>query len=417
MRPPLPFSSFFPFLSLLCFFCFLSPLSPLSASPSRPLPHPAHPDLGSLRWTSEPSRYPGTGSDMHWWTWASDGSVIVVDEDGKNFGGPWCFGHVLRVTGTPPAHKVEEIAVLDKLGLKDGVNPESGYTETINTKGYSRYVGGVVAVGSVLYIGVYDYKWDIPGIPVEMKDIYSAHGGLVGFLRSTDGGLTWEKRFRDGQPYFLGPRFTALQFLTFGPGGTGTPRELEGWVYAVSNDSNWESGDNLFLSRVKPERFEERSAWEFFAGFDVKSKAPAWTSDESAARSIHSDPGHVGHSSLTYNPARKAYWLATFSDTVPHRLDISAQEAMSTWDVATELQFYEGPSPWGPWQLLHDERPWGGTHHAAYLPMLPAPWLDADGNGGTLLFTGDWAKHGNAWYGFMTQSFRFGASPRPSPLK
>ncbi|MDX1932280.1 MAG: hypothetical protein SFU56_06720 [Capsulimonadales bacterium] len=372
----------------------------------RTLPCPPIRPALRLRWTSEPSRYPGTGSDMHWWAWRRDGSIIVVDEDGRNFDGPWCFGHVLKVTGTPPRHRVEEIAVLDNLGLKDGVVPGEHYTTEVRKRGYSRYVGGVVAWEDRLWISVYDYTWRVPGLPPDNLDVYSAHGGLVGWLESLDGGKTWGRLFRDGDPYLLGPRFTALQFLPFGPGGQGAPRGFEKHLYAVSNDSNWESGDAIYLARVQPGRLHEKTAWEFYGG---KAR---WVSEERLAEPILKDPGHCGHSTMSYNPARKAFWLAVFSDMVPHRVRATAEEAKKTWDVATEFQLYEGPAPWGPWQLLHDEAPWGGKNHAAYLPHIPTPWIDADGLGGALLFTGDWAKHGGQWYGFMTQSFRLEPAKR-----
>lgn len=392
-------------------------MTPVVAQPAlvpRPLPSPAHSDYGTFRWTSAPYKYSGTGSDMHWWAWTSDGALLIIDEDGRNFDGPWSFGHVLRVTGTPPAHRVEEIAVLNTLGLKDGIEPGAEYTGKVEAKGFSRYVGGPVAVGDKIYVSVYDYTWRVPGLPKENFDNYFAHGGLVGFILSEDGGKTWCKLFQDGDSYLLGERFTALQFIHFGPGGSGTPDHLKGWLYAVSNDSNWESGNHLFLARVRPNALEKRASWEFFAGFRPgrNSTEPAWTTRENEARAILSDPGHVGHSTMSYNPARRSYWLAVFSDTVPHRTDTPVAVAHATWDVATELQLYEGPQPWGPWQLLHDERPWGGPQHAAYLPMIPTPWIDHDGQGATFLFTGDWAKHGHAWYGFMTQSFRLGRTEK-----
>lgn len=386
-------------------------------SSTRPLPAAPHSQFGQWRWTSEPHRYPGTGSDMHWWTWAKDGSLIVVDEDGQNFGNPWSFGHVLRVTGTPPNHHVEEIAVLNHLGLKDGIKPDDTYTENLNARGFSRYVGGVAAVGDRLYIGVYDYTWDVPGLRPDMKDLYSANGGLLGFLVSDDGGLTWKKLFKDGDKHMFGHRFTALQFISWGPGGTGTPASLGAdYLYGVSNDSNWESGDNLFLARVKKDAPEKRSSWEFFAGVDKNQKAK-WTTDEEAAQPILSDKGHIGHSTVSYNPVRKAYWLAVFSDTIPHRIDTPAHEAHTTWDTTAELQIYEGPNPWGPWKLLHNEQPWYGTDHAPYLPMIPTPWIDSDGNGGVILFSGDYVRHKHAWYGFMTQRFRIGPTPQPADAK
>ena len=84
----------------------------------RPLPAPQSREFTGLRWTGEPSRYKGSGSDMHWWTWADDGSVLLIDDDGANFGGPWSFSHLLRVTGTPPDHKVTSLSRFEKLGIK-----------------------------------------------------------------------------------------------------------------------------------------------------------------------------------------------------------------------------------------------------------------------------------------------------------
>jgi ligand-binding sensor domain-containing protein len=65
--------------------------------------------IASFKWNLEPSRYPGSGSDMHWWTWGTDDAIYVLDDDGKNLGGPINYARVLRVNGTPPDHKVETV--------------------------------------------------------------------------------------------------------------------------------------------------------------------------------------------------------------------------------------------------------------------------------------------------------------------
>jgi hypothetical protein len=33
---------------------------------------------------------------MHWWTWGIDDAIYVLDDDGKNFGGPINYAHVLK---------------------------------------------------------------------------------------------------------------------------------------------------------------------------------------------------------------------------------------------------------------------------------------------------------------------------------
>jgi hypothetical protein len=53
--------------------------------------------------------------------------------------------------------------------------------------------------------------------------------------------------------------------------------------------------------------------------------------------------------------------------------------------------------------------PWGGPDHACYLPHIPAKWLDADGLGGWMLYSGDWeVTHypKQPYYGYMTRKFR-----------
>src|SRR4051794_7372489 len=67
--------------------------------------------LAGLEWLGPPFRYPGSGTDMHWCSWGDDDALYVVDDDGANFGGSWNFAHLLRVTGTPPDHLVEEISL------------------------------------------------------------------------------------------------------------------------------------------------------------------------------------------------------------------------------------------------------------------------------------------------------------------
>jgi hypothetical protein len=377
--------------------------------PARPLPAPRSQTFTGLRWTAAPTRYPGTASDMHWWTWAADGSVYLVDDDGKNFGGPWSFSHFLKVTGTPPDHKVESLSRFDGLGLKDGVAPGKDYTARVRERGFSRYVGGPVAVGNRVYATVYDYDWSAKDINEGVLDSFSAHGGVVGLLYTDDEGKTWRNAPpKDGRKYFLGPRFAALQFLNFGPGYTGVPDHLAGYVYAVSNDDNWESGNHVYLARAAKDKLLDRSAWEFFAGFRPGDGAdrPAWTGREDEARPILSDPGHCGHASITWNPAAGRYLLLVFSDVVPHKRDADPKAGPLGWDRQTELQVYDGPQPWGPWGLVHDERPWDGPDHTPYLPHVPTPWLSRDGGSGWLLFSGDYARKGNEWYGLMVQPFR-----------
>jgi hypothetical protein len=372
-----------------------------SVKPPRALPHPPSRVLTNLVWTSEPHRYPGIHSDMHWQAWGADDAIYAVDGDGTFPGTGNYYGSLSRITGTPPDHRIELITQFRELRVREEHTPE----------GLRRYFCGPLAVSTNLYVCLYDYDWRIPGKDVARKEDFlavdrsSKLGGIPGIIVSRDGGKTWSNAPRKDTPRFLGPKFGNLQFIGFGPGYSRVPSEYGNNVYAISNDSNWESGDQLYLARVHRDRVLDRTGWEFFHGTPER---PAWTKDEAAAKPVFGDPGHVGHSDMTYVPALKRFLLAVFSDTVPHREDATFRETQ-TWEKHTELQLYEGPTPWGPWGLVYREEPWGGPDHACYLPHLPAKWLDADGLGGWMLYSGDWERAHfpkGEYYGYMTRRFR-----------
>jgi hypothetical protein len=43
----------------------------------REIPYPKSDLIESFEWTAKPYKYPGTGSDMHWWTWGIDDAIYV----------------------------------------------------------------------------------------------------------------------------------------------------------------------------------------------------------------------------------------------------------------------------------------------------------------------------------------------------
>ena len=368
--------------------------------------------IKGLKFTGPAFKYPGTATDMHWWTWGADGNLYVVDDDGRNFGNPWNFAHLLRVSGMPPAHKVEEISRFPGLGRPSPAKV--------------RYVSGALAVDNRLYVAAYDYDYSFPGNerwrvsddrgnqPIRndaatmLLDAVSSQAGVVAIMHSDDAGTTW-KGVPDGKtPYFLGPKFGGLAFVGFGPGYTGVPAELGSFVYALSNDESWEGGHNVFLARVPRDKVLQRSAWEFYAGVGGD---PAWTDSEVRARPILSDPGRVGHPTMTWNAGLGRFLLAYSSDSVPHSLATTPDVAAKTWHRARQLTIVEGPTPWGPWGLVHHDARWEGAH-VAYLPQIPSKWLSEDGLQGTLLFSGDYSQFTktaapkDSYYAFMTRPFR-----------
>lgn len=381
--------------------------------PPRLMVYPPSLVLKGLEWAGEPAKYPGTGSDMHWCAWGDDDAMYFVDDDGANFGSKPNFANLLRATGTPPNFKLELVSQFP--GLKR------------HNSRKLRYVDGALALGSRLFVAAYDYDFSDPGREVhtigeDQMDAFianpteaffinaiSRHSGVAALMYSDDYGKTWQNLPDEHTPNFLGPRFAGLAFVGFGKGYSGVPAWLGDYVYAISNDESWESGNHVFLARVSKDRLLDRTAWQFYAGGGHVGN-PVWLPDEVDARPILSDPGHVGHPTMTYNPRLKRFLLCFGSDIVPHSHATPRDFARAHWHRQRELHVYESSSPWGPWYLVHYDSCWEGEH-VAYLPQMPAKWLHEDGLGGTLVFSGDYSMTPRmsgyqSYYGFMTRSFR-----------
>ena len=211
-----------------------------------------------------------------------------------------CLGRGAHcLAGIPPNHKVEQVS--DFLGFE------------LRDRGtHRRYPSGIVAVDGVLYVAVVEYDTDGPSL-------LWPHYGVIAIMASTDGGRAWTNiPDRDSTSRFLGPRFTGLQFVGFGPGYADVPSALGGYVYGISNDDNYESGNRVFLARVPRDEVLFRGAWEFYAsaGAGFLPCQPAWTKSEDEARPIFIDPGHVAHPSMVYCPVLERYLLTVFSDRI-----------------------------------------------------------------------------------------------------
>lgn len=414
----------FKFLGLFALVLFLATCTPQQKLSSikyhRFIAFPESELVKKFEFTSEPTRYPGSGTDMHWWTWGIDSSIYLIDDDGANFGGPGWYAHLLKSKGVPPNHEVETVNDFQFYDFRNNL-PD---------KLVRRYVCGVVAVDTNLYVSIYDYDWNIPSHTVnrdtlvkllkqfhpwnEMSpetrrevgfiDGFSKNYGVAGIIHSKDFGKTWTNLPGKNTPEFFGSKFGAPAFLTFGPGNTETPKYLSPYVYAISNDGNWASGDNVFLGRVHRDSIIFRNAWQFYKG-NTNSKKPLWSGDEEMASPVFSDPGHVGHPTITYNKALRRYILCISSDVKPHR-ENSSNEETKKWNWESEMQLYESRHPWGPWSIFHNEKQWGGTDHTCYLPQMPSAWISKDGLSGSILFAGDYVKRKAEYYGFMIQQFR-----------
>jgi hypothetical protein len=223
------------FFALVVMWPLLVACSPKKSSLTlhRDIAYPESELIGRLVWEGQPSRYEGTGTDMHWWTWGIDSSLYIIDDDGANFGGPGWYAHLLKSTGVPPDHKVETVTDFQFYDFR----------KNLPDKLVRRYVCGVVAVDSALYVSIYDYDWNIPSKPVNRDtlvkllkefhpwdqmsapvrnqvgfiDGYSKNYGVAGIIQSKDFGKTWTNLPGKDTPEFFGNKFGAPAFLNIWP--------------------------------------------------------------------------------------------------------------------------------------------------------------------------------------------------------
>ncbi|MBD0288329.1 MAG: hypothetical protein ICV79_23305, partial [Flavisolibacter sp.] len=176
----------------------------------------------------------------------------------------------------------------------------------------------------LLYVSIYDYDWNLErNLPyfdsirprLELYDCfggvrdstmlrnmwfsssYSKNYGIVGIIKSTDFGKTWSNIPKATTPRLLGPKFAGLTFLNFGPRYSDVTGDLYPYVYAMSKDGSWETGDHVFMPRVHKDSILNREAWQFLSSISPNN-IPGWSKSEEKNFPVFNDPGRVGHPTI-----------------------------------------------------------------------------------------------------------------------
>ena len=303
-----------------------------------------------------------TESDGDLWVscWGADGALYSANGDG------WGFTRldrrpdivVNRITGRPPHLQGQALAMEDAVG-------------TVWTPGgaYNRKPTGMVAVDGALYLAIQDLNRDFNDAPA------------ASISRSTDGGKTWQWD-RSG-PMFRDYQFTTIFFLDYGKDSRHAPDE---YVYAYGLDGNWRDSFNdrvpdptaLYLARVHKEHVQDRSQWRFFAGLDSGGR-PRWVAELAGRKPV-------------LETTRRVY-PRIYTPEAPHNLTVLSQGSVvynkplnrylySSWTDYT-FEFFEAPTPWGPWRLFLSKDfsgyPWVATKHGGYGVSIPSKFISRDG--------------------------------------
>lgn len=332
-----------------------------------------------------------TASDGDLWpsAWADDGCLYAAAGDGTGFARHgWSDIVVNRIDGHPRTGLTGE-----RLAAGRDVSPVWGDPAEFNCK-----PTGMVAVDGnfngrdELYLAVQDLRCG------DSPDVFNT-APTASIVRSDDYGRTWTAT---AVPMFTDGVFTTVMFLDLGRSNGGRTD----WVYAYGLDGNWRTShsravpdpDSLYLARVPPSAIQDRTAWEFVAGF--REGDPVWSADIDARVPVLKDDRRV------YPELPRQGGLHDSSPIAQGGIVWNApleRYLYTSWTEYT-FEFYEAPAPWGPWTLFLSKDfgtfPWTGpksdhARHGGYAPTMPSKFISADG-------TEHWLQ--SNWFGWASTS-------------
>ena len=290
--------------------------------------------------------------------WAGNDKLYAANGDGKGFSLDQEFSDIAvsEINGSPGNLSGTTISKGDQVG------------PIWSGGGYNRKPTGMVCVGDTMYLAVQDLALDFNDVPAAT------------ILKSTDHGRTWtwDKR----KPMFSDHVFTTIWFADFGKGGALAP---DGYVYAYGLDGNWRDSfddtvadpQSVFMARVPKGKVQDRGAWEFYAGSNDRGK-PSWTSKIAERKPVLTDQRRLYAQTYGTNASN----LSVISQGGVTYLAKQKRYVYTSWTEYT-FEFYEAPTPWGPWKHFLSKDfggyPWSTSKYGGYGVTIPSKFVQPDG--------------------------------------
>lgn len=290
--------------------------------------------------------------------WAGNGDLYSANGDGKGFSLDAEFSDIAvsEIKGQPGSLTGATVARGDQVG------------SIWSGAGYNRKPTGMVCVGDTMYLAVQDLALDFNDVPAAT------------ILKSVDHGRTWTWDRR--KPMFGDHVFTTIWFADFGKGGAAAP---DGYVYAYGLDGNWRDSfddtvadpQSVFLARVPKRQVQDRKAWEFFAGSNDRGK-PEWSRKIADRRPVLTDQRRLYQQTYGTNAGN----LSVISQGGTTYLPQQKRYVYTSWTEYT-FEFYESPTPWGPWKHFLSKDfggyPWSTSKYGGYGVTIPSKFVQPDG--------------------------------------
>jgi hypothetical protein len=294
--------------------------------------------------------------------WSDDGNLYTANGDGRGF-----------TMVEPRPNPVYDIALSRVAGLPGNLTGSTLTTrisQTWRAGEYNRKPTGMVCVDGALYMAVQDLAWDFNDAP------------NATIAKSTDRGVTWT--WNTSAPMFGNYVFTTIMFLDYGQNNTWNT--FDSYVYAYGLDNNWrDSFDNtvadptkLYLARVPRTSIQNRATWQFYTG-DLNGNA-TWSSDINLRKPVLQDDRRLYVS--TRAPSGQPRNLSVLSQgSVTYNKPLN-RYIYTSWTEYT-FEFYESPTPWGPWKKFlskdYGGYPWTDTKNGGYSATIPSKFISTDG--------------------------------------
>ncbi|MFC4014116.1 hypothetical protein ACFOY2_43300 [Nonomuraea purpurea] len=288
--------------------------------------------------------------------WSDDDNVYTAYGDGIGFGGAYSDIGVAKISGMPGNLTGAQLPIGDKVGQ-------------VWTANHTRKPTGMACVGGTLYLAVQDLAFDFDDAPAAT------------IAKSTDRGQTWT--WDRSAPMFGNGVFSTIMFLDYGKGYANAP---DGYLYAYGLDHNWRDSFanrvpdpvDVWLARVPRDAVQNRSAWQFVSGF-TESGTPTWSSDIGRRVAVLHDDRRIYPDVYTAGRVRNLSVISQGGVVYNKPLN---RYIYTSWTEYT-FEFYEAPTPWGPWKHFASKDfggyPWTRTKHGGYATTIPSKYISADG--------------------------------------
>ncbi|TCO54760.1 carbohydrate binding domain-containing protein [Actinocrispum wychmicini] len=303
----------------------------------------------------------GTSSDGDLWPscWSNDDNLYAANGDGKGFTttGPFADITVNRIEGRPPNLSGATLAQGDAVG------------SVWSGGGYTRKPTGMACVDGTIYLAVQDLSLSFNDVPAAT------------IVKSTDHGRTWT--WDRSKPMFDNHVFTTIWFADFGKDSAWAP---DRYLYAYGLDHNWRDSfddtvpdpTDVYLARVPRDRVQDRRAWDFYTGADNRGR-PRWSGNIADRAPVLHDGRRVYQQVYSANRISNLTVVSQGSVTYDKPLQ---RYIYTSWSEYT-FEFYESPTPWGPWKRFLSKDfggyPWTANQHGGYATTIPSKFLSADG--------------------------------------